>query len=1377
MSEAIEQAAAQAKGFIKKIRAAKGKLQGNFYYAGNGTGTEAGLVVTLLSKDRKGQKALTLGKTIRKEISGAKFARGTVTVENNKLTFTLHTGSASSSLLKKGFKKTLADFDGLKVLRAAVIRKKGGDGEEDTEESVEENVSEDELDDAPPLTPEQQAREAAELKALIDEQGALAKAQGGIAALNAQLSATFLSQEEARAEQAEQLVDQIAHVKALASARPPDRAALREAQIGLARLTAVSDSNFPARAGQPVPDDLAQVLELSLDLLDETSPSSDGALQQRYRDLRAQIEAQLDIFVALFGDKDKDYKAHRQAIAQAHRAVLSKSPPDYNSGIHRLNEVLSAVVAHVSEGQRRYAAQRRREAELEQQRLTALKDRLRAESELRLLLSEIGKVEASIGADRAYVPAVTKPLDAALGAHGGATNMLGAKVMGALDKPTRGANQASKLIERAALQQANIDGQIKLGSEKLYAAQQALAAMKSAAAEDEETGPLLREHDALLKRIDGETRLTSEALDGLRGPLKLVYTRLILAAQSHPKRAALLATSRSQLEEISGDLARLIREYDEGYGGASEDIQEAERVLGAVTALVRPDDTLPYFARLEKARDYLELGEFVDAAAEAEEVREELEPILPALRKHKADWDGLDIAKIEARIGDQRDTGLAFPEAPLGLNFALQQVVAGVMQRSMSYEAGVQEVQDVVKKLDANAREMLDMAALRKDHDAALAAAEGALKALGAAAADQIPRVIKALLGPYEDRLKALRAEGAAATSAAKLSLNLTALKALAAEAKQAAGEGLGEALDGAELAAARKELEIRREHAHELLKRLRELGRDELGTAGPKIDTYVDGVLALEDASKILYHSRSFLKTTIHQLRKEVAAAQTRARKLKAAVKEAYGRAQEALKTFSAAVEEDQSSWFVWMRSDSKEEYVRYVGTLKEELRQLRAMAAGEYPNLIQQCVTELDRFTADTEAALRGLRDLSRSGAPGKDSHTALAADIEEKQLSRLRDDADVSARLPAKQKQLVEKLTTLKGELGAELLVKSMKRYRDLSQEVDALLAEGKAAAKALVDFNKKASQIELMLRAKDQPINAFETLQADLKRRLESARALSKQEGSVANATGMLEAIEAKFRAAQEGPELAKMVRVHDRQEREQAQARAEWEAALAAFNRELFDPFEAAVNGDKSLWERFAGLFVDDRRIGEVRELRAMATDSADKGDYQMARYQLSMARSRMEFHMAYPEGQDAAMIADLKRLPSLWRGAVASYGAAVQATTEAVAVELVKAGAEDEAQAVVDAAAPLLSLLQSDAFDPAIAALTADGADADARRAAREAGLAAVRAQRERLSDPRLRFLAKHPFSGVPAFSGHFQAGKVLTDAEKSILLTSSDPQ
>ena len=73
MPSEIEKANQESASVLKKIRASNGKLQGNFYFVGKADGSEAGIVITLASKDKKGQKAKGSGKKLRAEIKGSKF--------------------------------------------------------------------------------------------------------------------------------------------------------------------------------------------------------------------------------------------------------------------------------------------------------------------------------------------------------------------------------------------------------------------------------------------------------------------------------------------------------------------------------------------------------------------------------------------------------------------------------------------------------------------------------------------------------------------------------------------------------------------------------------------------------------------------------------------------------------------------------------------------------------------------------------------------------------------------------------------------------------------------------------------------------------------------------------------------------------------------------------------------------------------------------------------------------------------------------------------------------------------------------------------------------------------------------------------------------
>ena len=113
LREKIRNQAAKA---LKKIVASRGELRGYFYYAGNNK--DAGLVVTLQAKDPKGAMASGLGKKLKNDITGAKFARGVVTLQKSKLLFVVRKGDKKS--LKEALKR-LKKEEGLGLLQRAFI--------------------------------------------------------------------------------------------------------------------------------------------------------------------------------------------------------------------------------------------------------------------------------------------------------------------------------------------------------------------------------------------------------------------------------------------------------------------------------------------------------------------------------------------------------------------------------------------------------------------------------------------------------------------------------------------------------------------------------------------------------------------------------------------------------------------------------------------------------------------------------------------------------------------------------------------------------------------------------------------------------------------------------------------------------------------------------------------------------------------------------------------------------------------------------------------------------------------------------------------------------------------------------------------------------
>lgn len=200
---------------LRKVLAGKGKVQGNFYFAGDTQGKDAALAVTLTSKDKKGAKALTDGKKLRKEIPGAKFGRGLVKAIPGKLVFELASGSASVSHIKLGFKKVLREE--MALLKKALVVPLGGSADDIEEEDREA------LD---------AVRQDSDITEMNDQIG------------------SFLSAEDAREELEEQLSEAVAEIEAL-SKPPVDEAALSAKKAELAALMDVGTDPFTGEAPPP----------------------------------------------------------------------------------------------------------------------------------------------------------------------------------------------------------------------------------------------------------------------------------------------------------------------------------------------------------------------------------------------------------------------------------------------------------------------------------------------------------------------------------------------------------------------------------------------------------------------------------------------------------------------------------------------------------------------------------------------------------------------------------------------------------------------------------------------------------------------------------------------------------------------------------------------------------------------------------------------------------------------------------------------------------------------------------------------------------------------------------------------------------------------
>jgi hypothetical protein len=188
----------ESNNLLKKIYFSKGKLQGNFYFVTNGTCDDAGLIITLTNKDKKGAKANSEGKSIKNGLKGLRFAKGTIIYDEDtaKIVFNIVKGNVSESMIKKSFKNFLIAKCKMALLKKSVFATESSDASRPSktaarEEEVDLTTGNDDIE-----FQEENEREIfqneleidSELKEIMNDPQAKAK----IAKMNEELSQTFL---------------------------------------------------------------------------------------------------------------------------------------------------------------------------------------------------------------------------------------------------------------------------------------------------------------------------------------------------------------------------------------------------------------------------------------------------------------------------------------------------------------------------------------------------------------------------------------------------------------------------------------------------------------------------------------------------------------------------------------------------------------------------------------------------------------------------------------------------------------------------------------------------------------------------------------------------------------------------------------------------------------------------------------------------------------------------------------------------------------------------------------------------------------------------------------------------------------------------------
>lgn len=1384
MGNTIEENIEEAAAAIKKIRGSGGKLQGNFYYAGTGKGGAA-LVVTLLARDKQGQKALTAGKKMRKLVKGAKFARGTVTMDGGKLLFTQHSGSASLNHLKQDFKKDLGTKDGMRALRSALLKK--------FDQQTAEVVDPDEAPDttAPTLT----EAEAAEVETLKGE-------QNKIADLNGQL-AEFLSEADAQQEHAEQIAEQMTAVNKALRKSPRDDEAVRQARAELASVMAIGDDPFP-QEGQQLSSAITNILALSLERLAQPSKEAAQAEETQsdepgeYQSLLQQVEAQLSVLTALYGARNQRCQQINKGLIAAQQAVLTgPAPPYYDKGITHLKKLLAKSALLVSEGRQQYAQQREREADLEARRLEALNKKLLRESQIRLLKGRIDALKKRMGKEfENRLDSINALITTATAQHGNATDQVAADNITAVTKGLSLSTGGDVLNDFATALTA-LDAVLKSGNDAIAEAnaqytklegQTATSSLRpKASAEDrnpKSVQELMAQHKTLLAQVNGEVLLPPEQLADFLEQLNMARTFLMCSVATNDNTSPIVA-AKVKLKWVKDKFDRFQSTTGEAYRDSIANADRAEAELVKLVAIVRPRDALPWQTKLQTIRQLIESGSFATADQNATAFQSDIATAIGVATAEQGKWDAIDLKGIEKQLQDQVDADIAdVPHPPKELTAQYHITTGLIVQRSITHQAGVAQMEQLKTKIAENNRFLKEKLGVGQDLEAGIAqitacqrAVTEALATLEAGLREEPREVVAQFLDPHKQALQTLNEQWKAQTLSTPADTSVVATYKAQYDALQAtvASAGTGQQrtdqLKAAVLAAANTKLETIRKSIHTKHDRLQELGVTGGGAKKREVDTRCSTASQTDDPEQI-----NALVTELEdksaKLTEQITEKEASSTELQRQTKAALTAATAKFAAYEKYVNDHNSGILGFLRKtgiNDKHEYKAYVDTLRAELDEMKTVAGSTFPGLLEAVKKDLENFTKDVDGAIKGLRDILVEDADTHEKHkTSISQLKHEIEAEKRALPSDLATWMAAKHKEHTTDLDALYALLGKEVLDLSRRKFTKLQAEIRLNDAQVKKDIKRAADLEKRATQYERTINT--SPISDFPIIQQTLTAKLTAARAQMTTSDALNHAEVALDDIKTSIDKTDNGGDLAAMVRDIDANNSVAAQQKVEWDGELAAFRREFFDPFQAE-NAAQGL-ERLLRLVKDHPKIKEIKKLLSMATDAAEKTDYQMARYQLSLARGRIAYHQRFPDGPNAALIKDLKQLPQRWRQTIQGFQVAIDKTIIGINQALEAAQHTAGVTELGTSAATIKSLLRADAFDSIVAQY--DNADEAKKRALREAALGEIRELNAVLRDPLIVMLTEHPFTAAPKFTGHFEVGKALLDLERSFLLSAN---
>lgn len=394
-----------------------------------------------------------------------------------------------------------------------------------------------------------------------------------------------------------------------------------------------------------------------------------------------------------------------------------------------------------------------------------------------------------------------------------------------------------------------------------------------------------------------------------------------------------------------------------------------------------------------------------------------------------------------------------------------------------------------------------------------------------------------------------------------------------------------------------------------------------------------------------------------------------------------------------------------------------------------------------------------AEARADLRTLRKkvaemAARIGMPGPDMDDFKGVQGKLDTIKAELAKAELKERVPSRVATLTESLAAAMKTLPSKTPTEAMAQLRELERMLSEV-KEAASLAKARRDaFDNHAKSVSARIKQLDSELAWTKTLPG----RLEALRKRSRTEGGEPRALDDLDRLDQDIAGALKDPAVAQALDTAARAEAlKKEQDKVVWAGRLKTFQAVDLPAAERAVAGGG-----------DKTQIDELKRLVKSAENLAKAGDHAQANTSLDMARARAEQIVQNPAGTTIGTRNELPKDVGIYKGAVTKLNAALLAFPNAVKAA---AGAGIDPALVgklTDTVKKLALVFPPGAFDVPVARLTAAEADANARRAAREQGLSAVRALQTQLQQhPGLTSLQTNPIDAAPiqtAMSGLYYA-------------------